>query len=399
MASVKLIFWDNKIQSNGKHPIAIQVLHKRKKKLFYLKHSLLKSEWDYTNNQPNTKNKNYRLIRARIKSAINEIEAIILELENTKKEYSLNDIAKRYNPDSTQNSDLTFVQYVDSIIKEQKSMGKMGNAKVYENTKGVFERFAGDKIKISDIDINTIKSFEIDLIKRGVKTNGISFQMRTLRAIINKAIKDDIIEEKKYPFKNYRIKSQKTPKRAVNKEVIIKIENFDTSETHKDLDLYKDLFLFSFYCRGMNFVDISYLKINNIKNDRIIYTRKKTHQQFNIKLTSKAKAIVDKYTEKKKSDDYLFPIIKRKDNEYLDYRNAMRLMNKKLKKISKILKLGEPITTYTTRHSWATIAKRSGIATAVISEGLGHTTEQITQVYLDSFENDILDDANDLITN
>ena len=174
------------------------------------------------------------------------------------------------------------------------------------------------------------------------------------------------------------------------------VEELDVSK-EENLQLYKDLFMFSFYNRGMNFVDMAFLKVKNIESGRINYTRQKTGQHFSIKVTDKSKSIIDKYNDLKEPESYIFPIIYRKGNEYLDYRNAMRLMNKKLKKISELLNLDVPLTTYVSRHSWATIAKKSGVATAVISEGLGHTTEEITQVYLDSVENDVLDDANDLI--
>jgi integrase len=144
---------------------------------------------------------------------------------------------------------------------------------------------------------------------------------------------------------------------------------------------------------------LAFLKVKNIETGRLNYTRQKTGQQFSIKVTDKSKAIIDKYSNLKEPESYIFPIIYRKGKEYLDYRNAMRLMNKKLKKISDLLKLDVPLTTYVSRHSWATIAKKSGIATAVISEGLGHESEETTQVYLDSFENDVLDDANERIIN
>jgi integrase len=148
----------------------------------------------------------------------------------------------------------------------------------------------------------------------------------------------------------------------------------------------------------MSYIDIAFLQVNNIIGDRIYYTRKKTGQKFSIKITDKAWEIIRKYNDLSDRDSYIFPIIKRDGQEYLDYRNAMRLTNKKLRKISEIAELPEPISTYTARHSWATIAKRSGIPTAVISEGLGHDSEETTQIYLDSFENDVLDKANEIVT-
>jgi len=227
--------------------------------------------------------------------------------------------------------------------------------------------------------------------------NTISVHLRTLRAIYNRAIKEKAVSENLYPFKNFKIKIHSTEKRAIQKEDIDKIMEADLSE-RPDLVLPRDLFLFSFYMRGMSFVDIAYLNVGDIHGDRLTYERRKTKQKFSIRITDRAREVILKYNDLKVKKSYIFPILMRKGQEYLDYRNAMRLMNKKLKDLGDLAELDEPLTTYTTRHSWATIAKRMGVATAVISEGLGHDSEETTQIYLDSFENDVLDDANEMIT-
>ena len=150
--------------------------------------------------------------------------------------------------------------------------------------------------------------------------------------------------------------------------------------------------------RGMSFIDIAFLKVMDIVNGRVLYSRKKTGQKFSIKITREAKSIIEKYSDQKYPDSYIFHIIKRRKKEFLDYRNAMRLTNKKLKKIGEKAEIKIPLTMYVARHSWATIAKRSGIPTAVISEGMGHDSELTTQIYLDSFESSVLDEANEQIT-
>lgn len=397
MASVKVKFLDKKKLKDGTYPIAIQVIHKRKKKLFHLGHSLKKSEWDYDKNTPNTKNNSYRLYRGRIKSAINDLNTIIIGLENARESFTIKDIEAQYKPERSQySSKTTFNWYVDKIITDLKEENRIGNANAYANLKSTFTRLLGNDVLLHDINETLIHEFIHAMTKDGLSVNSRAVHLREIRALINKAINDNLIEESAYPFKNISIKTQKTRKRAVNKDVIKMVEELDVPE---NLQLYKDLFMFSFYNRGMNFVDIAYLKVKNIESGRLNYTRQKTGQQFSIKITDKSKAIIDRYNDLKEPESHIFPVIYRKGKEYLDYKNAMRLMNKKLKKISEILKLDVPLTTYVSRHSWATIAKRSGISTAVISEGLGHESEETTQVYLDSFENDVLDDANDLIIN
>jgi integrase/recombinase XerD len=399
MASVKLKYLDDKVLKDETHPIAIQVILNRKKKLFYLGHSLSKTDWDYKNNQPSTKNQNYRLLRLRIKTALNELESIILDLENNQVPFSLMDVENKFKPNQNELPSLTtLVALFDKVIHELKDEKRIGNAKAYNNAKTIFVKLMGENYSICDVSDEVVNVFIHKMTAQGLSVNSRGVHLRALRALINKAIKIGIYDEPKYPFKNITIRTQKTRKRAVNKDVIHMVEEIDVSKEN-NLQLYKDLFMFSFYCRGMNFVDLAYLQVKNIEGERLNYRRQKTGQQFTVKMTDKAKVIVNRYSDLKISNAYIFPIIFRVGNEYLDYKNALRLMNKKLKRISELLNLDSALSTYVSRHSWATIAKRSGISTSVISEGMGHVTELITQVYLDSFENDVLDNANDLITN
>lgn len=405
MASVKVKLKKDLSLKDGSYAITIQVLHNRKKKVFHLGYSTMDNQWDYEKNQPTSKHPEHQIIKSRLKNAVLELKTIIADFENRKKPFTLDDIEKAYKKKST---DTLLEDYGNKIIESLKLQGKTGNAMVYQAALDSFNGFCnGRKYLISEIDYQTINNYSEFLhtrifkspkgkVEKRLSVNTISLYLRTFRAIINKALNDGLMEESQYPFKKVSIKSEKTRKRAVNKDVIKMVEELDVSK-EKNLQLYKDLFMFSFYNRGMNFVDIAYLKAKNIESGRLNYARQKTGQQFSIKITDKAKELIARYNDLSNPESFIFPIIYRRDNEYQDYRNAMRLINKKLKKISEILKLDIPLTTYVSRHSWATIAKRSGVATAVISEGLGHTTEGITQVYLDSFENDVLDNANDLI--
>lgn len=147
----------------------------------------------------------------------------------------------------------------------------------------------------------------------------------------------------------------------------------------------------------MSFIDLSFLKIRDISEGRLQYARKKTNQKFSIKITPEAENIIKKYSYSSDPNSFIFQIIDRKGQEYLDYKNALRLTNKKLKIIGEMAKCSIRVSTYVSRHSWATIAKRAGVSTAIISEGLGHDSEKTTQIYLDSFENKVLDDANEII--
>jgi integrase len=161
-----------------------------------------------------------------------------------------------------------------------------------------------------------------------------------------------------------------------------------------------NIFLFSFYNRGMNFADIAKLRMSDIENDRIIYNRSKTGKPLSVKLTDATREILNHYTKGKNSDDLIFPIIKRDTPELQmkDLYNERRLFNKYLNKIARELEIQGNITSYVARHSWATIGKEVNVPISVISEGLGHEDIKTTQIYLDDFDNSVLDDANQMIT-
>lgn len=395
MASVTILLYKHKKKSDGSHPVVLQIIKDRKKKLLFLRHYVKDEHWDSEKNMPTSKHPNSVRLKNLIRDKLTQADKVILEFEDQKKPFTVEDIVQKLN--KSENSDMLF-GFWQSIVEKLVQLRRIGNSTIYKHTLDVFKEFRKEKdISIKHIDLQLLDAFKEFLIKRGCKVNTISIHLRTLRAVYNRAIREKAVSGELYPFKNFKISTEETKKRAIRKEDIDKIVELDLTN-RKDLEYSRDLFLFSFYFRGMSFIDISFLKVKDIVGDRVFYTRKKTGQKFSIKITEKAWGIIRKYNDLSDKDSYLFPILKREGHEYLDYRNAMRLTNKKLRKISENAKLSEPISTYTARHSWATIAKRSGIPIAVISEGLGHDSEETTQIYLDSFENDVLDKANEMIT-
>lgn len=229
---------------------------------------------------------------------------------------------------------------------------------------------------------------------RGVTPNTISFYTRILRAVYNRAVESDVIENRS-PFRHVYTGVDKTIKRALSLEVIKKIKGMDlSSNTH--LDFARDMFMMSFYLRGMSFIDMAYLKKTDQKNGYITYRRRKTRQQLTIKWTSDMQLVLDKYQEN--SSDYLLPIIKTIGiNERCAYRNVGYKINRSLKQISQILNLNFHLTMYVARHSWASVAKAQGVPLSIISEGMGHDSETTTQIYLASLDTSAVDRANAMI--
>lgn len=392
MASVKILLYTTKTYKDGSHPIVIQLIKDRKRKLMTIG-SALPDEWDFESQLPNNRHSLKKELKGSIKRKKNAVERAIIELDDRAKPYSLDDIIDKLGLVKQSTS---FKGYSNKLIEQLKSAKRFGNARAYTDAQTAFLAFnKGKDIDLSSITQKKLIQFEESLETKGLRVNSISVYLRTIRAIYNKAIKEELVNENHYPFKNFKIRKETTVKRALAKEDIKSILEHDLGG-NPDLELARDIFLFSFYNRGMSFIDICYLTNRSVNGGRIAYRRKKTKQVFSIKLTNEAKKIIEKYAGGEPSN-HIFPILK-KDDEYKSYRTGIRILNKHLKKIGTDLELETPLTSYVARHSWATIAKRSGIPTAVISEGLGHDSELTTQIYLDSFENETLDNANEVIT-
>lgn len=402
MASIKVILRKDKQNKEGKYPVSIRLIHNRKKKYISLKQYLNDDEWDTVAGLAieKSRDKEHKIYLQRLNLSIvsrrEEIKQRILELDEKGRPYTIDMILNLYK---THTSVVTFFEYMRSLIERMESLGQYGNARIYEQTLSIFKTFRNEKdLYFEEFSYKVVIDFEEYLLKKGNKVNTVYTYMRKLKAAYNKAINEGIVKEEYYPFKKYKIKTEKTVKRAITKENLHSIKELDLSR-EQTLLAARNIFLFSFYTRGISFVDIANLKVKNIVGDRLSYTRNKTNQKFSIKLTEPMLEIINQYNGLENPESYLFPIIKEEEEDNnRKYLNALRLTNKKLKEIGKRVNLPFPLTTYVARHSWATIAKRAGIPTAIISEGLGHETEKTTQIYLDSFENDVLDEANDLIT-
>ena len=253
----------------------------------------------------------------------------------------------------------------------------------------------GQDILLGEIDSDTMMLYEAWLKGKGICPNSTSFYMRILRAVYNRAVEKELTEQK-YPFKHVYTGIDKTVKRAVPLKEIKHIKELDlTLKPH--LEYARDMFLFSFYTRGMAFIDMAYLKKSDLKNGILTYRRRKTGQQLTIKWEKCMEEIVSKY-KNAYNTEYLLPIIV---NPLVDarkqYRNAIYRVNTALKDIAKSVGLSIALTMYCTRHSWASIAKTKNIPISVISEGMGHDSEETTRIYLASLDTSIVDKANSLI--
>lgn len=293
-------------------------------------------------------------------------------------------------------SRLSLFNFMEGIIAKLRHDGKIRTSETYRSALNCFSRFRnGGDVMMDVFSQDIVESYEAYMQAKGLVPNSISFHMRILRAVYNRACEQGLITPTTNPFAHVYTGVEKTTKRAVNIETIKRIRNLDLT-TDRPADYARDIFMLSFYMRGMSFIDLAYLKKSDLANGIVTYRRRKTGQKLTVRWTKEMQVILDKYPVNE--TEYLLPIITSGSaNPRNQYRNRHYAINRSLKNVAQKIGLQVPLTTYVARHSWASIARSKGISVSVISEGLGHDSEMTTQIYLTSLDTSAVDRANDII--
>lgn len=400
MTTIKLRLNKSKALKDGRYPLVFQLIHARRKRVIYTSHRLFEEEWIegkervcYLRNTVRTK-VGVQSINTYLKEEKQKIGSIIRQLEKQFEQYTAEDVVVRYTEDYGRRS---LFQYIDERIAQKRSSGKEGTASAYNSTRLSLLKYAGrNDVRMEEVNRPFMAGYE-QYLSEHVSPNTACFHIRNMKALYNAAARDGYHPECEYPFTQIRTKPCKTVKRALSRDDMQRLVQLLLSEDSSKR-LTRDMFLFSFYARGMAFVDVVFLKKENICNDVITYARHKTSQQLRIRLTPQLKTLIETYEN---ASPYIFPILD-ESNEihplYAQYRLALRVANLRLKKIGALLGFEAHLTTYVARHTWATLAKEYGMPTAVISEGLGHTSEQMTQIYLKEFDGSVIDRANEIVS-
>lgn len=386
--------------ADKKGSLYFQITRKRIVRYLNTGHKIFASEWDAT--AQDLRLEGCDESRAKTLAAIHEhikwdrllLEKTLGKLASSPTMYSTSDIAAAFGKMKKEHSFQSFMQAQISQLGELKHFGTKNNYSTAQRSFTLFRR--GNDLPLDGIDSDLMMHYEAWLKERGVSKNTISFYMRILRACYNRAVEKGVVEQH-YPFRHVYTGVETTPKRAIPMQMIKRIKSMDLSDDAK-ADFARDIFLFSFYTRGMSFVDMAFLKKKNLHSGILTYRRHKTGQMLKIKWEKAMQEIIDKYDTSHTS--YLLPIIREDGTDVRrQYASAIHLVNMKLKSIGKKAGLTASLTTYVSRHSWASIARSKSIPLAVISEGMGHNSERTTRIYLKSIESSIVDNANRAILN
>lgn len=394
MATVKVKYRPS-VVIDKEGTIYYQVIHKRVIRQIKTGYRIFVNEWDEQSDAiiVTTNNRTDILysIKERINRDVKRLNVIIDKLHDKTIGFTVDDIIEKYHESLNRQS---FFQFMESVIAQLKRLNKVRTAENYVSTLNSFMRFRKDNdILLDEISSDLMMEYEAYLKRQGIMMNTVSFYMRILQAVYNRTVEKGLVEQCN-PFKYVYTGIDKTVKRAISLKAIKEIKELNLS-LKLSLDFARDMFMFSFYTRGMSFIDMAYLKKKDLQNGILSYRRRKTGQLLFIKWEKCMLDIVSKYPVN--NTDYLLPIIRTAGNEQRQYRNALRLVNNKLKEMATMVGLKTNLTMYVTRHSWASIAKSKNIPLSVISEGMGHDSETTTQIYLASLDNSLIDKANEMI--
>ena len=397
-ACVSVVCYKSKTLSNGENPLMLQVSKGGKRKYQSLGISINTKYWEFTRNKPKPNCPNKEYIQKIILDKQRELQQRMLELNSEQKEYTTTTLL---NNENTKFELKTVSMFYKELIEQYTREDKCGNRLIYKGSFNSLKVFTNGKLDIpfNEIDIAWLNKYEKWLRSKGNRETTISLLFRTLRSAYNKAIKAKCARKSDYPFDDYKINKfdTTTQKRAIAKTDVLKF----TTEVQpigkqQYMELSKDIFVFSYLCGGINFTDIANLTNENIQNGRLHYIRQKTKKPIKIGIPQEAMQIIEKYS--KESKGYLFPILDSKIHKTaLQKQNRIHKIlgkvNKNLKLLAAQLGVEANLTTYVARHSFASVLKKSGVNIALISEALGHSDLATTQIYLDSFDNEQVDEA------
>ena len=395
MATVKIKFRASSV-AGKEGTLYYHIIHQRKLRWISTDYHVYPEEWNAGKSSVIVSNSNNRqahlqLIQSQIDWEMKQMQCIIHDKEMDGVSYSVDDLANEIQQLPTSQS--VFMFFRQQIAKKEQ-MQCVGTKNNYTNAVNRFIEFRNQKdLTFSQMTADMMEMYQAWLWNRGVGQNTVSFYLRTLRTLHHKAVEAGQATSNDI-FAHVQTTNVRTAKRAISIKDIRNIEKLEL-QIGSSIDKARDLFLLSFYLRGMAFVDMAFLKKSDLKCGMVSYNRRKTHQNLNIEWIKPMQAIIDKYAEQTKDSPYMLPILTGKETSpYTQYRKVEYNTNYNLKKIGKMIGLKIPLTTYVARHTWASIALHMNIPIATISEGMGHNSYKTTQIYLESIDVATINEAN-----
>lgn len=386
---------------NGEYSIILLLVKNRKNTSITTAYSCNFEDWSFETNMLKANKKGQELKKIievnNFISKINlKIEEFIRQNRNLELDFSLEDLKNAIKTNDKKVNSNDYYNFHQEIIDEFTTSNKTSSSKINKETLSSIKKFhAKENLKFSELNYEFIVKYDSFLRSRGGTDSGIGIKMRTIRAVFNKAIDRKHIPKHLYPFELYKISAlKKEAKREyLTADELRTLENEDFSN-NKRYQFAKDMYLFSYYCRGMNFIDIMKLNSSNFFESKISYLRNKTGVSLEFEIPKPAMEILRHYN-KQSYNKYLFPLLlnEKMTNQQIENRGHKKLgeINTALKEIMEHLKISKRITFYTARHTFATLLKFKNISIDFIGQSLGHSDIKTTQTYLNKLPSQKLD--------
>lgn len=378
--------------------IYIRIIHKRQYKHLLTGYKVRLDEWDgcmgriVASASSPSRNAVLKAMAHDVDNIVKTLSTIVMTLCDSGAEFTVDDIFKAYNVKKA--SVISLFSYMQSVADDILSKGQHSTYRHYISTLNSLKRYSGEAyVSLTDVTKTWIKEYErYLLIVRKVSLNTVSFYIRCLRAVYNRAVQCGIVADVQ-PFTSVYTGVVQTKKRAVTENMMRRIRDLDLRSNPR-LALARDLFILSFFLRGMPFVDMSHLKGSDICNGILIYRRSKTGRKLSVRWEWCMQEIVDRHSDNA-TDGYLLPILHGCGQDvYRQYVSASMSLNRYLHIIGKKIGMERPLTMYCARHAWGSIAFEKGIDIDVISECLGHRSVKTTHIYLDTLMSERIHNAN-----
>lgn len=305
--------------------------------------------------------------------------------------------------DETREVVTDFIPYLKGVIDQLKADKKYPAVHTYTATMNSITECAGEKEYVVTVEEvytkGRLKEYQEWLRQRKASWNTVSTYMRTLKAVRNRLVLAKRVDYAPDLFEDVYTKVESQTKRALSEEQERVLMTTDIESVPKNVQCALAYCLLMFYFRGMPFIDLAYLRKQDIKNGHIVYCRHKTGRQMVVRIRPEAAILLEKFKNKDSESGYLFPILNEEIEDdsqlYQYYLHVLSKFNRKLKKLSDLLLGGIRVSSYTPRHTWATLAFYQGTPIGKISKALGHSSIKVTETYLRPFENEQIDMVND----
>ena len=389
-------------RKDGTHPIVFRLSYMGKSRDISTGFTCKLSDWDSRYGNLKVTTQELKTTDDRLKEQRFKYQEKLLEFERNLMNASttIQDI-KLYLSSSVSVS-TTVCQYWKKEIDLLKRTRRFGNARSYEGVLTAVLMSKSLDIPFKRLNIKWILELDADLKSRGLKPNSVAVYMRTIRALYNKAINEGIADKEDYPFDKYRIKAGKTAPRVISIDELNRYFNLNVPPNSIRFDHWNYGKLI-FMLRGINFTDLALLTRDNIKQDRIVYKRSKTHKLYSVKIVPEIHELIQLYHDPDRQT--LFPIMSKEDyfhdNKYPQRIGQLRkTTNKWLRKLGVEAHIEENLSTYVFRYSYANACKRLGFSKDLIAEALGHEYgNTVTGVYLEQFDMEVVDEMNEIVIN